>query len=219
MGSGVDRSWAGSSTSTTRQPETADQAPWPRFGIRHPDPAAGRASARRPRPQADMAMGFHDRRDRCRCGPLVAGVPAPLRPRTHLPAVQTDPGLDPPEDPTPAAADRWTWLIITAPHPTAAGPTSRRRPTLALGTPRHPEPTDPGPGLSVACLGTSARAPRYRPQHRNPAGPVPDAHPVPQPTLRDQPLRRQDRQTRPNSHCPPATNRLKIKFRPRTAPR
>jgi transposase InsO family protein len=33
------------------------------------------------------------------------------------------------------------------------------------------------------------------------------------------PRRRQDRQTRPNSHCPPATNRLKIKFRPRTAPR
>ena len=33
-GSGVDRSWAASSTSTRRQPETAGQAPWPRSGTR-----------------------------------------------------------------------------------------------------------------------------------------------------------------------------------------
>jgi len=38
-GSGVDRSWADSSTSTRRQPKTADPDPWPRFGTRH----AGRA--------------------------------------------------------------------------------------------------------------------------------------------------------------------------------
>ena len=33
-GSGVDRSWADSSTSTRRQPETAGQTPWPRSGTR-----------------------------------------------------------------------------------------------------------------------------------------------------------------------------------------
>jgi len=33
-GSGVDRSWAASSTSTRRQPETAGQAPWPCSGTR-----------------------------------------------------------------------------------------------------------------------------------------------------------------------------------------
>ena len=41
------------------------------------------------------------RRHRRRRGPLLAGVPAPLRPRAHLPAVQADPGLDRPEDPRP----------------------------------------------------------------------------------------------------------------------
>ena len=54
------------------------------------------------------------RRHRRRRRPLLAGVPAPLRPRTHLPAAQTDPRLDPPEAPHPDAADRWTWLIIAA---------------------------------------------------------------------------------------------------------
>ena len=34
-GSGVDRSWADSSTSTRRQPKTAGQTPWPRSGTRH----------------------------------------------------------------------------------------------------------------------------------------------------------------------------------------
>src|SRR6478672_3896804 len=34
-GSGVDRFWADSSTSTRRQPETAGQAPWPRSGTPH----------------------------------------------------------------------------------------------------------------------------------------------------------------------------------------
>ena len=52
-------------------------------------------------PEARLAVDLHHRRHRGRCGPLVAGVPAPLRPRTHLPAVQTDPRLDPPEDPRP----------------------------------------------------------------------------------------------------------------------
>ena len=39
-GSGVDRSWADSSTSTRRQLETAGQAPWPRSGTRQVGAAA-----------------------------------------------------------------------------------------------------------------------------------------------------------------------------------
>ena len=40
-GSGVDRSWAASSTSTKRQPEAAGQAPWQRSG-RHAESGRGR---------------------------------------------------------------------------------------------------------------------------------------------------------------------------------
>lgn len=44
--------------------------------------------------------------------PGLAGVPAPLRPRAHFPALQTAAWLDHPQLRDPAAADRWTWLII-----------------------------------------------------------------------------------------------------------
>jgi putative transposase len=40
-GSGVDRSWAGSSTSTRPQPETPDQTPWPNSGTRQAAQALG----------------------------------------------------------------------------------------------------------------------------------------------------------------------------------
>jgi hypothetical protein len=42
VGSGVDRSSAGSSTSTKRQPETADQRPWPSSGTRQTPTSCGR---------------------------------------------------------------------------------------------------------------------------------------------------------------------------------
>ena len=63
----------------------------------HPDPAAGRAPARRPEPETGLAVDLHHRRHRGRCGPLVAGLPAPFRPRTHVQAVQAVPRLDHPE--------------------------------------------------------------------------------------------------------------------------
>ncbi len=52
-GSGVDRSWAGSSTSTRRQPETAGQDPWrrsgtPQAGRRRTPPRPGLRHHRRP---------------------------------------------------------------------------------------------------------------------------------------------------------------------------
>jgi len=48
---------------------------------------------------------------------------------------------------TPHAADRWTWLIIAAPHPAATGPPSRRRPAPPLGeNSRSTWPADPRSG-------------------------------------------------------------------------
>ena len=140
--------------------------------------------------QVEHLPGDRDPETACGCGPpppapppadvdrCVAGVPAPLRPRTHLPAVQADPRLDRPEDPRPrSAADRWTWLIIAA-HtqlrlarpwpPTCAGP--GRDPPARAGSP---------PPGSAAGFGTSARRPPSPPAHRNPADPAPDAHPAP----------------------------------------
>ena len=42
----------------------------------------------------------------------MAGVPAPLRSRAHVQVVQAGPWLDRPKLRDPAAADRWTWIII-----------------------------------------------------------------------------------------------------------
>ena len=61
---------------------------------------------------------------RCGCGPPAPALPqarwtgcgkrlAPLRPGTHLPAVQAGPRVTAPKIRDPAAADRWTWLVIT----------------------------------------------------------------------------------------------------------
>ncbi|WP_413754988.1 transposase [Streptomyces sp. MMBL 11-3] len=47
---------------------------------RHRHPSAGRPPARRPQPQADLAVVVRHRRQRRRCGPAVAGVPAQVRP-------------------------------------------------------------------------------------------------------------------------------------------
>src|SRR6266851_3539813 len=68
---------------------------------RHPDPPEGRSPARRPRPQAGVAVVLPHRRSPRRRGPVVAGVLAPVRPRAHLPPVQAGPRLDRAEDPRP----------------------------------------------------------------------------------------------------------------------
>ena len=45
----------------------------------------------------------------------------------------------------PAAADRWTWLIISLPRPAAPRPCSGRGPAPPLGTARPARAADPGP--------------------------------------------------------------------------
>ena len=88
---------------------------------RHPDPAAGRAPARRPGPETAVAMDQRPGRHRRRHRPDLAGLPPPLRPRTHLQVLHADPRLDQPE----AARSR------------------RRRP-LDLAGHRRAHPTAPG---------------------------------------------------------------------------
>ena len=65
----------------------------------HPDPAAGRSPARPAGPETGVAVVVSHRPHTRGRGPLLAGVPAPLRPGTHLPAAQADPRLDHAEDP------------------------------------------------------------------------------------------------------------------------
>ena len=89
---------------------------------RHPDPAAGRAPARRPRPETAVAVDQRPGRGRHRRRPGLAGLPAPLRPRTHVQVPQADPRLD---------------------HPQAAR--SRRRRSLDLAGHRRAHPAAPGP--------------------------------------------------------------------------
>ncbi|WP_433171342.1 S26 family signal peptidase [Actinoallomurus sp. CA-150999] len=62
----------------------------------NPHPAASRPLARRPRPQAGVAVVLGHRCHRHLHRSLLAVLPAKIRPGTHLPAVQTDPGLDRP---------------------------------------------------------------------------------------------------------------------------
>ncbi len=78
----------------------------------HPHPAAGRSPARRPQARTGVAVVL-TRPDLCRCGePRLAGVPAPLRYRTHVQVFKQVLGWTRPRLRDPAAADRWTWLVI-----------------------------------------------------------------------------------------------------------
>ncbi len=47
---------------------------------RHPDPPTGRTPPRRSRPETGLAVVLGHRRDRQRCGPVLAVVPAAIRP-------------------------------------------------------------------------------------------------------------------------------------------
>ena len=129
-------------------------------------------------PEAGMAVDLHHRRHRGRCGPLVAGVPAPLRPRTHLPAVQADPRLDPPADcatpPPPTAGPGWS----SPRTPNSASP-ARWSPTCAAPGNAPPDQAGSPRPESAAGFGTSARPPCSRPAHRNPADPAPAARAAP----------------------------------------
>src|SRR5918912_4446362 len=89
-------------------------------------------------------------------------IPAPLRPRTHLPTAQTNLGLDPPEDPHHARGGPLDLAGHRRTHPAAPGPPAGRRSASALGETRCAGPADPRAG-----------APRVsaHPRDERPAGP------------------------------------------------
>src|SRR5262249_5618614 len=97
--------------------------------------------------QTTVAVVLDPRDDHHRDRPVLAGVPTPLRPRTHLPIPQTDPRLDP----TQATHSRPSRPLDLAhphhPHPATTGPSPHPRPTPTLGeTNHHTRPADPRPG-------------------------------------------------------------------------
>ena len=81
---------------------------------RHRDPRRRRASAQADRASEKDAVAVVDRARPARSRPVLAGLPAPFRHRTHLPIRQEHPGWTTPALRTPEQADRWTWLIATA---------------------------------------------------------------------------------------------------------
>jgi hypothetical protein len=73
---------------------------------RHPDPTHRGPAAWGPRPATAVAVVLAYLHHTLRCGPSTAGVPAPLRPRTHLPPVQANAGLDRADT---TQAPQYTW--------------------------------------------------------------------------------------------------------------
>ena len=106
---------------------------------RHPDPPAGRAPARRPRPETGVAVVLDHRRHRGRRGPLWQAFLRRFDLEHTFRLFKQTLGWTRPEARTPAAADRWTWLIIAA-HTQLRLARPRRRPAPPLGTPRRPRP-------------------------------------------------------------------------------
>ena len=177
----------------------------------HPDPAAGRPPARRPRP-----------RNRCGCGPPTpAPPPSRRRPaagrRSCAASTSNTPsgsssrpsGWTTPKLRDPAAADRWTWLIIAAHTQLRLA----RRLTDDLRRPwERPAPAgpaDPGPGPPRV-------SPPPREDHPVPAGAPKPSRPGPgrPPGSRNRaprhpPRRRQDHQTRPDHHRTANSARVK----------
>src|SRR6266487_1080125 len=98
--------------------------------------------------------------------------------RAHLPAVQADPGLDPPPSSAPprppTAGPGWSSPATPSSASLGASPTTCAVP----GRSPRPRAASPPPG-SAADSGTSTRGPPTQPVHQNPAGPARDAHLAP----------------------------------------
>ena len=128
----------------TRLARPASEAPWSgalarlrrtadRQRQRHP--RRGRTPAQADGTDQKDAVAVVVRRRRARPRPVLAGLPAPVRHRAHLPVRErntlgwTTPSLQMPEQ-----ADRWTWLVARRLHPAPSRSSARRRPPTALGT-------------------------------------------------------------------------------------
>lgn len=76
-------------------------------------------------------------------GPLAAVLPAVLRPGTHLPSDEADPGLDRPEDPSRGHRRPVDLAHHRRPHPAPPRPAPRRRAETPLGTENRVPPAHP----------------------------------------------------------------------------
>ena len=144
----------------------------------HPHPAAGRSPAGRPQPRAAVAMVLTRRPHLRRRGePRLAGVPAPLRYRTHVQVLQAGPRLNPPGNcatrPPPTGGPGSSSPAI----PSSGLPGAYLPPTCGYpgNGPARPA-ASPRPG-SGGDSGTSARHCPTWPARRNQANPAPAARP------------------------------------------
>src|SRR5439155_1227233 len=113
------------------------------------DPPRGGPAAWRSPPETGLAVDFGDRARCVRCGPTLAVVSAPLRPGTHVPAVQTNTGLDQTTHPGPEDSRTLNLANERRLHPTPSGPGSHQRPTPPVGATSHPTgQADPRPGTT-----------------------------------------------------------------------
>ena len=78
-----------------------------------------------------------------RGGPHLAGVPAPLRYRTHVQVLQAGPGLDPAETAGPGRRRPVDLADHRRLYPALARPRTRRRPAAALAAALPARPADP----------------------------------------------------------------------------
>src|ERR1035437_6667458 len=161
---------------TTRLPGTLGRARHPAHRGRHPDPGRGRTPAQtHQRDQEDpVAVG---RRTRLQPRHLLAGLPAPLRHRTHLlsssrtPSAGGPPRCAPPNRPTAGPGSS------SPPTPNSASPETSSTTSASHGN-DNANPADPRPrpkSVSTTCPNTghpsqSTKTPNPRPRtpQRNP---------------------------------------------------
>ena len=118
---------------------------------RHPRRRAAPAQADLADQEDPVAVG---RRHRCRPGHRLAGLPAPVRHRTHLQVRQEHPGLDHALAVHPRAGRPVDLARGRRIHPAAPGQTHRAGPAAALGATTKTRPAHPGPGparISSTC--------------------------------------------------------------------
>ena len=121
----------------------------------------------------------HGSRRHCGCGgpgrqprprSVLAGLPAPVRHRAHLPLRQGHPRLDHAVAVHPQQADRWTWLVIAA-YTHSASLAASSTIFDCPGSPHRPEQTHPG----ASPQGVSATS--CNPRHARQSTEIHDARP------------------------------------------
>ena len=165
---------------------------------RHPDPAAGRAPARRPRPETGVAVDQRPGRHR---RPMSTVAWQAFLRRFDLEHtfrfLKQTLGWTSPEAARPRRRRPLDLAGHRRAHPTAPGPRPDRRPAPPLGTTLPTRPADPRPGPPrISPPPTEDHPPGQRAETQPTRPRTPTRHPQPAPGT--PPRRRQDRHTRPH---------------------